>query len=60
MAKRTFPSAPNQTLWIVALVLGFLGILAHYTRIEGLTGYSYEMLLIAFLMLVIGTSYRGV
>jgi hypothetical protein len=61
MANRNFmPSAPNQTLWVVALVLGFLGILAHYTNIDTLSKYNYEMLLIGFVLLVIGTAYRKV
>lgn len=61
MAKRKFaPSAPNQVLWVVALVIGILGILAHYVDIDLLSKYSYEMLLIGFILLVVGTTYRGV
>ena len=54
------PSAPNQTLWIAALIIGFLGILAHYTHIDTLSKYQYEMLLIGFILLVVGTAYRRV
>lgn len=54
------PSAPNQIVWIVALILGFLGILGHYTEIDVLPKYNYEMLLIGFILLVIGTAYRKV
>lgn len=54
------PSAPNQILWIVALILGFLGIVGHYAHIDILSKYNYEMLLIAFILLVIGTTYRKV
>ena len=61
MANRKFmPSAPNQTLWLVALIVGFLGILGHYARIEILSKYNYEMLLIGFILLAIGTTYRRV
>ena len=61
MAKRKFaPSAPNQVLWVVALVIGILGILAHYVDIDLLSKYNYEMLLIGFILLVVGTTYRGV
>ncbi len=61
MANKTFmPSAPNQTLWIVALIFGFLGVLAHYTHIETLSKYQYEMLLIGFILLAVGTSYRKI
>ena len=61
MANRKFmPSAPNQTLWIIALVVGCLGILGHFARIEVLSKYNYEMLLIGFILLAIGTAYRRV
>ncbi len=61
MANRKFmPSAPNQILWVVALILGFLGILGHYSQIDILSKYNYEMLLIGFILLVIGTTYRRV
>ena len=54
------PSAPNQTVWIIALIVGFLGILGHFTLVDILTKYNYEMLLIGFILLVIGTAYRRV
>ncbi|MBC7777101.1 MAG: hypothetical protein H7246_16835 [Phycisphaerae bacterium] len=58
--KNFQPSAPVTGLWIVALILGALGILAHYTPIGQLSRYNYEMLLIAFLLLAVGTAYRRV
>ena len=61
MVNRKFmPSAPNQMVWIFALIIGFLGILGHYTREDILTKYNYEMLLIGFALLVIGTLYRKI
>lgn len=54
------PSAPNQILWAAALIIGFLGILGHYLSIDVLSKYNFEMLLIGFILLVIGTSFRGV
>ena len=61
MANRSFmPSAPNQILWIAAMVVGILGILAHYSHIETVSKYNYEMLLIGFILLAIGTSYRRI
>ncbi len=59
--RREFlPSAPNKVLWIIAIILGVLGILAHYTPIGELSRYNYEMLLIAFLLLAVGTAYRKI
>ncbi len=59
MANRSFlPSAPNKTLWIIAVLIGILGIIVHYFHVKGLSEYNYEMLLIGFLLLVLGTTYR--
>ena len=52
------PSAPNRTLWIIAVIIGGVGILVHYYYVEGLSRYSYPMLLIGFILLVIGTALR--
>ena len=54
------PSAPNMTLWVIALIVGFLGILGHFTHVDILSKYNYEMLLVGFILLVIGTANRGV
>ena len=59
MANRTFlPSAPNRTLWLLALILGIVGILTHYMHVAQLSAYSFEMVMIAFILLAIGTSMR--
>ncbi|MFM9947925.1 MAG: hypothetical protein ACKV1O_08310 [Saprospiraceae bacterium] len=61
MAKRTFlPSAPSMVLWVIALIIGILGILVHYVPVQGLSKYNYEMLLIGFVLLVVGTAYRKI
>lgn len=53
------PSAPSQILWIIALIVGILGILAHYIRIDVLSKYNYEMLLVGFALLAVGTTLRN-
>ncbi len=58
--KKFMPSAPNQIVWILAIILGILGILGHYAHIDILSKYNYEMLLIGFVLLAIGTTYRNV
>lgn len=61
MARNTFaPSAPNRILWIIAVIVGGLGVLAHYAHIKELSTYNYEMLLIGFVLLVIGTAMRKI
>lgn len=59
-SKKFMPSAPSQIVWVLALIIGFLGILGHYAHVNILSKYNYEMLLIGFILLVIGTAYRRV
>ncbi len=52
-------SAPKQTIWAIALLVGFLGILGHYVYIDTLSKYNYEMLLVGFILLFAGTTFKG-
>lgn len=47
-------------IWIAALIIGGLGILVHYVPVKDLSRYSFEMLLIGFILLIIGTAYRRI
>ncbi len=58
--KNFQPSAPGTVLWIIAIILGVLAILARFVPIGELSQYHYWMLLIAFLLLAVGTAYRKV
>lgn len=53
------PNAPARGLWIAALIIGGLGVLAHFVDMNELSTYNYWMLLIGYVLLVIGTSARG-
>lgn len=65
MARRSIryatqvPNAPSRGIYIASLIIGGLGILAHFVYIKELTEVNYWMLLIAYVLLVIGTSSRG-
>lgn len=60
MSFRNFrPSAPGQILWIIGLVLGFLGILGHFVQINILSEYNWPLLVGGFIALAIGTIFRG-
>ncbi|MBC7391312.1 MAG: hypothetical protein H7329_19080 [Opitutaceae bacterium] len=52
------PSAPKQITWIIGIVLGILGILGHYTKVEVLSEHNYELLLVGFLILAAGTTLK--
>ncbi|MEO6131546.1 MAG: hypothetical protein ABIQ02_06840 [Saprospiraceae bacterium] len=61
MANRSFlPSAPNKTLWILALLLGIVGIIVHFVKVNEISQYSWELVAIAFILLLIGTAYRRI
>ena len=53
-------NAPSQPLWLVAVILGGLGILSRYVVISGVTPYSFALLAIGFVILVVATLTRGV
>ena len=53
-------NAPSTALWIISLILGVLGILVEYKfiHIASLTHYSFVLLMVGFIVLVIATLVR--
>ncbi|MEP7268134.1 MAG: hypothetical protein ABI844_10955 [Saprospiraceae bacterium] len=54
------PSSPNKVTWIIGLASGILGILGHYFQVQTLSQYNYPLLLIGFLVLAAGTTFRNI
>lgn len=52
------PSAPKKIVWIIGLCSGILGIVGHYVNVQILSEYNYPLLLIGFIALAIGTTFR--
>lgn len=52
-------NAPKQVVWIIAVVVGVLGILASVVPITALVGYSFWMVAIGFLLLALSTAVKG-
>ncbi|MBS1787632.1 MAG: hypothetical protein JST85_07920 [Acidobacteria bacterium] len=48
-------NAPTQLLWLISVIVGGLGILAKYVHIDPLTKYSFELVALGFVILVIAT-----
>ena len=48
-------SAPKQTTWWIALVVGVVGILAHLVTIPVLSGFAFWLVVVAFALLVVAT-----
>lgn len=54
------PSAPKKNLWIIAMIIGILGIVGHFFHIDFISQYSFWLLIGGFSLLAIGTSFKGV
>jgi uncharacterized membrane protein YbaN (DUF454 family) len=52
------PSAPKQIVWVIGLISGILGIIGHYTRVPFLSEHNYLLLLVGFVALALGTTFR--
>lgn len=55
-----YPSAPKKITWIIGLVAGILGIIGHFAHVDILTQYNYELLLVGFIALAVGTTFREI
>jgi hypothetical protein len=52
------PYSPKRITWIIGLITGIAGIIGHYSHVEFLTEHNYILLLIGFLALLAGTTFR--
>lgn len=53
-------SAPTTPVWILGLILGILGIVGNYTHIQYVSDYDYYLLIAGFVLLAVGTTFKGV
>ncbi len=52
-------SAPTQPVWIIAVVLGVVGILAHVVPIADLAPYAFWLVSLGFVLLALATMLKG-
>lgn len=52
-------SAPKTNIWILGLILGITGIVGHFVQIEFISAYNYWLLLAGFVLLALGTTFKG-
>jgi uncharacterized membrane protein YoaK (UPF0700 family) len=52
-------SAPNQTLWLIAVIIGVLGIIGSFAAIPVVTPNAFWFVTVAFVILAIATLLRG-
>lgn len=61
MARNSFtPSAPNQIIWVIAIIVGILGLLAPYLSVAVLSTNSFWLVAAGFILLAVGTTFKGI
>ena len=55
----TNPSSPKRITWIIGLACGIAGIIGHLIAVPYLTLYSFTLVMIGFIVLAVGTTFRG-
>jgi hypothetical protein len=50
---------PSQITWILALILGILGILAYLLPLGGISALAFWLVAIGWLLLILATALRG-
>ena len=54
------PSSPKKITWLIGLLVGFLGIIGHFVTVPFLSENNYFLLLIGFLVLAAGTTFKEI
>ncbi len=52
-------NAPSQVAWLIAVIVGALGILATLVRIPSVTPYAFWLVAAGFIILALATVLRG-
>ena len=52
-------SAPKQQVWIIAVILGILGIVGTFIAIPFVTAYAFWFVVVGFVLLFLGTLFAG-
>ena len=52
-------SAPKEITWIIAVIVGALGILGQYGKLS-IGVDAFLLVMIGFVLLVIGTLFKGI
>jgi hypothetical protein len=52
-------NAPTQALWLIAVILGVLGIVGKFVTVAFVSTYAFWLLAIGFVVLMFGTMMKG-
>ena len=53
------PNAPTKSVWLIALVVGFLGLIGHFIAIPYVTGNEFWLVSAGFVLLVLSTFFKN-
>ncbi len=53
-------SPPKNGTWSLAVLIGLLGILSNFVELPFVSDKSFEFVTAAFLLLLIGTLFKGI
>lgn len=52
-------NAPKNVTWLIAVILGALGIIGHFVDIPVATEYQYWLVAAGFVILALATKLKG-
>ena len=52
-------NAPKQVTWLIALLIALVGVIARFVAIPVLSGVSFWLVLVAFLLLLVASVTKG-
>ena len=52
-------SAPKKVVWLIAVILGVLGLIGHFVVLPVVTPYSFWLVAVGFIILVLATLLEG-
>jgi len=52
-------NAPKKITWLISLIVGALGIVAHFVAIPVLSVYAFWLVVVGFVLLILGTFLKG-
>lgn len=53
-------SPPKNGTWLLAVLLGLVGLLSYVVELPLFSDYSFELVATAFGLLLIGTLFKGI
>ncbi|HNS50792.1 MAG TPA: hypothetical protein PKO09_06370 [Anaerolineae bacterium] len=53
-------SAPKQISWLIALILGVLGLIGALFTIPFLTNYAFWFVFVALVLMLLATLFEGI